>query len=66
MVLIEQVLRPRGFPGQTVEENERGVGVGRLGQQRRQGCGQGGRKAAADLGQQGQSPLRILERDTRF
>ena len=66
MVLIEQVPRLCGFTGETVEEHERGVGVGGLGQQRRQGCGQGGRKAVADSGQQGPSALRILERDARF
>ena len=66
MVLIEQVLCLRGFTGETVKKNERGVGVGRLGQQRRQGCGQSGGKSAADLGQQGPSALRILERDARF
>ena len=53
MVLAEQVLRLGGFAGQTVKESERGVGIGRLGEQRRQGRSQSGRKPAADLGQQG-------------
>jgi hypothetical protein len=53
MVLAEQVLRLSGFTGQTVKENERGVGIGRLGQQRRQGRSQSGREPAADFGQQG-------------